>query len=219
MTKQFAVLGLGSFGYSMAITLEELGCEVVAVDSSEDKVQQIADEVSYAVCADIQDKEFIKAWGARNLDGVVVAISENLEVSILATLLAKELGAPYVLAKAQSDIHADILKKLGADKVVFPEQEMGRRVAKTLATKNFTDWISLSTDFSMVEAPLPEAWVGKCLLELNVREKFGINVVGIIRNQQVTVNIQPQECLEAGDMMILIGENKVLNDISKGNLV
>ena len=109
--------------------------------------------------------------------------------------------------------------KDGADKVVFPEQEMGRRVAKTLATKNFTDWISLSTDFSMVEAPLPEAWVGKCLLELNVREKFGINVVGIIRNQQVTVNIQPQECLEAGDMMILIGENKVLNDISKGNLV
>ena len=219
MTKQFAVLGLGSFGYSMAITLEELGCEVVAVDSSEDKVQQIADEVSYAVCADIQDKDFIKALGARNLDGVVVAISENLEVSILATLLAKELGAPYVLAKAQSDIHADILKKLGADKVVFPEQEMGRRVAKTLATKNFTDWISLSKDFSMVEAPLPEAWVGKCLLELNVREKFGINVVGIIRNQQVTVYIQPQECLEAGDMMILIGENKVLNDISKGNLV
>ena len=109
MTKQFAVLGLGSFGYSMAITLEELGCEVVAVDSSEDKVQQIADEVSYAVCADIQDKDFIKALGARNLDGVVVAISENLEVSILATLLAKELGAPYVLAKAQSDIHADIL--------------------------------------------------------------------------------------------------------------
>lgn len=125
MTKQFAVLGLGSFGYSMAITLEELGCEVVAVDSSEDKVQQIADEVSYAVCADIQDKDFIKALGARNLDGVVVAISENLEVSILATLLAKELGAPYVLAKAQSDIHADILKKLGADKVVFPCQCVG----------------------------------------------------------------------------------------------
>ena len=219
MAKQFAVLGLGSFGYSVAVTLEELGCEVVAVDHSEEKVQQIADEVSYAICADVQDKELLKSLGARNLDGVVVAVSENLEVSILATLMAKELGATYILAKAQSEIHANILKKLGADKVVFPEQDMGKRVAQTLATKNFIDWISLSNDFSMVEAMVPEPWVGKSLLELNVREKFGINVVGVIREQQVHVNIQPKECFREVDMMILIGENNVLNNISKGNLV
>lgn len=218
MAKQFAVLGLGNFGFSLAVTLEKLGCEVVAVDSSEERVQQIADQVSFALSADIQDKELLKMLGTRNLDGVVVAISENLEVSILATLLAKELGAPYVLAKAQSDVHADILKKLGADAVIFPEREMGSRVAKIIATKNFAEWIELSPDYSMVEAPVPEHWVGKGLMELDVRRKFGINVVGIIRGKNVSVNMLPEEKFEAGDMMIIVGENKILNKFSKGNM-
>lgn len=219
MAKQFAVLGLGSFGFSLATTLEELGCEVIAVDKSDDKVQQIADEVSYAMCADIQDKELMKTLGARNLDGVLVATSEDLEVSILATLMAKELGAPFVLAKAQSDVHAKILTKLGADKVVFPERDMGSRVAKIVATKNLADWVSLSPDFSMVEAPVPKQWIGKSLRELNVREIYGVNVVGIIRNKDVRVNIKAEECFASGDMMIIIGKNEILNKFSKGTLV
>lgn len=218
MAKQFAVLGLGNFGFSLAMTLEELGCDVVAVDSSEERVQQIADHVSYAVCADIQDKELLKMLGARNLDGVVVAISEKLEASILATLLAKELGAPYVLAKAQSDVHADILKKLGADAVIFPEREMGSRMAKIMATKNFAEWIELSPDYSMVEVPVPGDWVGKGLRELNVRGRLGINVVGVIRGKNVRVNISPDELFQDGDMVIIVGENKILNKFSKGNM-
>lgn len=218
MAKQFAVLGLGSFGYSMATTLEELGCEVIAVDCEEERVQQIADEVSYAMCANVEDKELMAMLGARNLDGVIVAISENLEASILATLLAKELGAPFVLAKAKSDLHADILKKLGADTVVLPERQMGSRLAKTIATRNFADWIELSPDYSMVEAPVPDRWIGKNLIDLNVRGRYGINVVGVIRGKRVHVNISPDEAFEQGDMMILIGENEVLNRFSRGNI-
>lgn len=218
MAKQFAVLGLGSFGYSIAATLEQLGCEVIAVDSAEERVQQIADEVSYALCADVEDKELMTMLGARNLDGVIVAISENLEASILATMLAKELGAPFVMAKAKSDIHADILKKLGADTVVLPERQMGNRLAKTIATRNFADWIELSPDFSMVEAPVPDKWVGQSLRNLNVRERYGINVVGVIRGKTVNVNIMPDEAFESGDVMILIGENEVLNKFSRGNV-
>ena len=218
MAKQFAVLGLGNFGFSLAVTLEKLGCDVVVVDSSEERIKQIADHVSYALCADVQDKELLKMLGARNLDGVVVAISEKLEASILATLLAKELGAPYVLAKAQSDVHADILRKLGADTIVFPEREMGSRVAKILATKNFADWIELSPDYSMVEVPVPVGWVGKGLRELNVRGRLGINVVGVIRGKQVSVNISPDELFQNGDVIIIVGENKILNKFSKGNM-
>lgn len=217
MAKQFAVLGLGNFGLSLAITLEELGCEVIAVDPSEERIQQIADDVSYAVCASIEDRELLTMLGTRNLDGVIVAISENLEVSILATLLAKELGAPFIMAKAKSDVHADILKKLGADTVVFPERQMGSRLAKTIATRNFADWIELSPDFSMVEAPVPESWVGKNLMELDVRKRHGINVVGVIRGEDVQVNILPEEQFEAGDVMILIGENSVLNKFSNSS--
>ena len=164
MRKQFAVLGLGNFGFSLATTLEEFGCEVIAVDPSEERIQEIADDVSVAIKADVHDKELIKMLGARNLDGVIVAISENLEVSILATLLAKELGAAYVLAKARNDVHADILKKLGADAVVFPEREMGSRVAKSIVATNFADWIELSSDYSMIETGVPSDWIGKNLM-------------------------------------------------------
>lgn len=215
MRKQFAVLGLGNFGFSLAVTLENFGCEVIAVDSSADRIHEIADDVSYAMRAELQDPELIKMLGARNLDGVIVAISENLEVSILATLMAKELGAPFVLAKARNDVHADILKKLGADAVVFPEREMGSRVAKSIVATNFADWIELSPEYSMIETGVPAGWVGENLKELRVRERYGINVVGVIRGGHVKVNLNPGEDFEEGDMLIVIGENEMLKDFSE----
>lgn len=215
MRKQFAVLGLGNFGFSLATTLENFGCEVIAVDPSEERIQEIADQVSYAMKAEVQDPELLKMLGARNLDGVIVAISENLEVSILATLLAKELGSPYVLAKARNDVHANILKKLGADAVVFPEREMGSRVAKSIVATNFADWIELSPEYSMIETSAPSGWIGKNLKELRVRERYGINVVGIIRDGQVQVNLNPEEAFVEGDMLIVIGENEMLKDFSR----
>ena len=215
MKKQYAVFGLGNFGKHLALGLENLGCEVVVVDNSMEKIQEIADQVSYAMCANIEDPEVIKSLGGRNLDGAVVAISENIGTSIMATIMAKEIGIPYVLAKAQSVIHANILKKVGADAVVHPEKEMGNRVARSLVSGNFTDWIELSPDYSLVETEIPEEWVGKRLVDLQIREKLGINVVGIIDNDVINVTINPHQVLGKKLIMILIGANEILEKLKK----
>ena len=210
MSKQFAVLGLGSFGWSVALTLEKMGADVLVVDESFEKIQEISEQVSYAVKADVSDPEALEALGGRNLDGAVIAVSENFEASIMATMLCKEMGIPMVLT---------ILKKVGADKVVYPEIEMGSRVAKNLVAKEFSDWIELSDDYSMVEAVVPESWQGRCLADLKVRERFGINVVGIIINKQVDVTFDPQEPLPADGILIMIGANDVLQkfDAKRGD--
>lgn len=215
MRKQYAVFGLGNFGKHLALGLENLGCEVVVVDNSMEKIQEIADQVSYAMCANIEDPEVIKSLGGRNLDGAVVAISENIGTSIMATIMAKEIGIPYVLAKAQSAIHANILKKVGADAIVHPEKEMGNRVARNLVSGNFTDWIELSPDYSLVETEIPEEWIGKRLVDLQIREKLGINVVGIIENNIINVTINPNQVLEKNLILILIGANEILEKLKR----
>lgn len=210
MKKQYAVLGLGSFGWSVALTLENMGCDVLVVDDSYEKIQEISEEVAYAIKADVSDPEALQSLGGRNLDGVVVAVSENLEASILATMLCKEMGIPKVIAKAKDDLQGTILKKVGADIVVYPEREMGSRVAKNLVAHEFTDWIELSNDYSMVEIVAPYKWVGKCLSELGIRERFGINVVGVIIDGEVDVAFDPQKPLQEGAILIMIGANDIL---------
>ena len=188
------------------------------VDDSFEKIQEISEQVSYAVKADISDPEALQALGGRNLDGVVVAVSENFEASSLATMLCKEMGSPKVLAKAKDTLQGTILKKVGADAVVYPEIEMGSRVAKNLVAREFTDWIELSDDYSLVEAAVPQNWIGRCLADLKVRERFGINVVGIILDGEVDVTFDPQKPLPADGILILIGANDVLEKFDeKGN--
>lgn len=191
MKKQFAVFGLGSFGESVAVTLQQLGCEVVAVDNHMEHVQEISEQVSYAIKADAGDPEVIKSLGTRNLDGVVVAVADDMEASVMATLVSKEIGVPYVIAKAKNELHATILKKIGADAVIFPEMEMGVRVAKTLMSSNFADWIALSPDYSIIEIGTPKEWIGKSLQQLNVRRSHDVNVVGIKIGEDVEVNPDP----------------------------
>ena len=215
MRKQYAVFGLGNFGKHLALGLENLGCEVIVVDNSMEKIQEIADKVSYAMCANIEDPEVIKSLGARNLDGAVIAISENFGTSIMATIMAKEIGIPYVLAKAQSSLHATVLKKVGADAVVQPEKEMGRRIARTMVSGNFADWIELSPDYSLVEIEIPDEWIGKRLVDLQIREKYGINVVGTIENGVVDVTINPQRPFNKNLIVILIGSNEALQKLKK----
>lgn len=215
MKKQYAVFGLGMFGKSVALGLEALGCEVVAVDNSMEKVQEIADSVSYAMCADIQEPEVMKTLGGRNLDGAVVAIGENFEASVLATILAKEAGIPYVIAKAQNDLHETILRKVGADSVVHPEKAMGGRLARSLVSGNFADWIELSADYSILETKIPKTWVGKRLIDLKIREKYGINVVGIKENEEMDVSIDPNRVLKENSIVILVGANKALQELEK----
>ena len=157
----------------------------------------------------------IKSLGARNLDGAVIAISENFGTSIMATIMAKEIGIPYVLAKAQSSLHATVLKKVGADAVVHPEKEMGRRIARTMVSGNFADWIELSPDYSLVEIEIPDEWIGKRLVDLQIREKYGINVVGTIENGVVDVTINPQRPFNKNLIVILIGSNEALQKLKR----
>lgn len=210
MKKQFAVFGLGSFGESIALELQKLGCEVVAVDKDMERVKGIADSVSYAMQADIGDPDFVRSLGTRNLDGVVIAEAESLEASIMATLVCKEIGVPNVIAKAKNERHATVLKKIGADSIIFPEKEMGIRLAKNLMSASFTDWIALSPDYSIVETPMPVKWSGKTLQELDVRRNYEVNVVGIKSGARVEVNPDPSEVLREDMVLILVGSNKAL---------
>lgn len=213
MKKQFAVFGLGSFGESVAVTLQQLGCEVVAVDNHMEHVQEISEQVSYAIKADAGDPEVIKSLGTRNLEGVVVAVADDMEASVMATLVSKEIGVPYVIAKAKNELHATILKKIGADAVIFPEMEMGVRVAKTLMSSNFADWIALSPDYSIIEIATPKEWVGKSLQQLDVRRSHDVNVVGIKVGEEVEVNPDPERTLQEDMTLIIIGSNYALEKI------
>lgn len=179
MKKQFAVFGLGSFGESIALELQKLGCEVVAVDKDMERVNGIADSVSYAMQADIGDPEFIRSLGTRNLDAVVIAEAESLEASIMAALECKEIGVPNVIAKAKITVMQLILRKSVWIPSFFQEKEMGVRLAKNLMSASFTDWIALSPAYSIVETPMPAKWSGKTLKELVVRRNYEVNVVGI----------------------------------------
>ena len=213
MKKQFVVLGLGNFGASVAVTLQRLGCDVVAVDQDMERIEDVADKVTYAMQADIGEPELFDVLGSKSSDGIVIASSENLEGSIMATLAAKEAGIPYVLCKAHNKRYAEVLRKVGADAVVFPEKEMGKRIAKNLVSANLADWIALSPDYSVVEAAIPKKWVGKTLKELDVRKSYEVNVVGIKEGERVEITPDPNTPLKPGMILMLVGSNEALRRI------
>lgn len=206
--KQFAVLGLGRFGSSLAKTLYELGNDVLAVDEREDAVQDISESVTHAVQADATDESNLRSLGLRNFDVVVVAIGGDIQSSILVTLIVKELGVKYVVAKAQSELHAKVLYKIGADRVVLPERDMGLRVAHNLVSSNVLDFIELSSDYSIVEVAAPDGWKGKTIKELNIRRKYGLNVIAIKRNGEMNVSPQAEDTIEENDVLVVVGDNE-----------
>ncbi|QNM04300.1 potassium channel family protein [Qiania dongpingensis] len=208
--KEFAVFGLGEFGSSIAIALEENGCQVMAIDSNEARVQEISEFVTHAACANVADQAVVKSLGVQNMDGVIVGIGEDMESSIMATISAKECGVPYVLAKANSDIHATVLKKVGADQVIFPEKAMGIRLGRNLASGNFIDTIELSKKFSMVEIEVPQSWVGKTLRQLDLRNR-GINIIARKGEMEdIVLIVDPDRILQGHETFIIIGSNKDL---------
>ena len=211
--KEFLVLGLGKFGMSIAKTLSKLGCQVIAVDRNEEKIQDIADSVTYAVAADVTDADVLKNLGISNLDAAVIAISNDMEASIMATIIVKELGVPMVLAKASNDVHKKILLKIGADTVVFPEIEMGTRVARNLVSGDFVDLIELSSNFSIIETYVRKSWIGMSLRSIGFREKYKINVIAIKEGNNINVSPNPNEPLREQQMLILLGENKSLKEL------
>lgn len=214
--KEFVVFGMGKFGVSVAKALSDNGCQVMAVDSEQDRIAEVAEYVTHAVCADVTDAEAMYSLGIRKFDGAIVAIGENLEASVLVTIIAKELGIPYVLAKAQTELQAKVLKKVGADKIVFPEKETGIRIANNLASGNFFDAIELSTKYSMMDLNVPTEWLGKTLRELNLRATKKINIIGIKQKEEFEITPDPDAPLTEDDILVVIGKNQTLSKLAGG---
>lgn len=208
--KQFVVIGCGRFGQSVAIKLAELGSEVMVVDDNQEIIQFMADKVTYAVQADATDENAIKALGIRNFDVAVVTIGSDIQSSILVTLLVKELGVKHIVAKAQNPAHAKVLYKIGANRVVFPEKEMGVKVAKSLVSSNVLDLIDLAPDVSILEIKMRDEWIGKSLVEINMRRKHQISVIAIKSVDEVDINFEPDRILLKDDVLIVIGNNEYL---------
>ncbi|TCT14692.1 trk system potassium uptake protein TrkA [Natranaerovirga pectinivora] len=212
--KDFVVFGMGKFGRSIAEALVNSDCDVLVIDKNDDIIQEVSDIVTHAVQADVTDVDALNALGIRNFDVAIIAISQDMQSSIMATILAKELGVPYVLAKAQNEIHKKVLEKIGADRVIFPEREMGIRIANSLVSENFLDLIELSPDYSLVEVSVLREWMGKSLKEINMRAKYGINVMAIKKGNDVNITPGPDIVLEDGDILVVIGSNSDLTKIS-----
>ena len=209
--KSFAVIGLGQFGMTLAVTLAESDCDVLAIDDKEENIEEISEKVTYAVKADVREPGILKALGVQNVDVAIIAVAENLEASISAIMQAKDLGVPFVVAKSMNSLHGRILDKIGADKIIYPEQSMGLRVARNLMSGGYLDVFELSAEFSMAEFSMPVSWIGKNLVDLNVRERFHINIIGIKQGENVTVDLDPSEPLPDNCSIIAIGKNKDLN--------
>lgn len=211
--KQFVVFGLGRFGTSIATSLSEAGYEVMVVDTSEERIQEISALVTHAVQADATDMDTLRALGIRNFDVAVVAIGKDMQSSIMITLLLKEIGIPYVVAKASTEIHQRVLEKLGADRIILPEYEMGKRIAANLVSGNIIDYIELSEDYSIVEIAILPEWAGQNIRDLDVRAKYGINIIAIEREGKIEVSPNPNYVLEADDIMVVVGDNKALQEV------
>jgi len=208
---EFAVIGLGRFGSSVARTLYDLGHNVLAMDKSEDALHEVVDHVTHAVQIDSTDPDALRAVGITNFDAVVVAIGVDIQESILTTMLLKDLGVKKVVAKAVDDRQGKVLEKVGADTVVFPERDMGVRVAHSLATPNVLEYLELSPQYTIDEVKVPERLDGRTLGELELRAKFGVNVLLILRDSQLLISPSTDARLQSGDVLVVVGENRQLN--------
>lgn len=213
MKKTYAVFGLGRYGIAVARELVEHGMEVIAVDSDERIVNTAADELPICKCADITDPDVIRQLGISNVDVVIIAMANNLEASVMAVTLCKEIGVKTVIAKCANEMHQKILTRVGADKVVFPENESGIRLAKNLLSSGFVDMVSLAKNVSMIELDLKPEWVGKNLIQLNLRKKYSVNVVALRRENMVSVDIDPNAPLQGNDKLIVIANTEKLSKL------
>ena len=210
MKKTYAVFGLGRYGTAVAKELVENGMEVIAVDSDERIVNTAADVLPICKCADITDPDVIQQLGINNVDVVIIAMANNLEASVMAVTLCKEAGVPTVIAKCANEMHQKILNRVGADKVVFPENESGIRLAKDLLSSGFVDMVSLARNVSIIELDVKPEWEGKNLIELNLRKKYSINVVALRKEETVSVDIDPHAPLLKSDKLIVIANTDKL---------
>ncbi|MFC0189062.1 potassium channel family protein [Fictibacillus aquaticus] len=211
MKKQFAVIGLGRFGGNMCRALTNQGMDVLAIDVDEERVNEFSTIAAHAVVADTTDEGVLKSLGIRNFEHVVVAIGDNIHSSILTTLILKELGVSKITVKAQNDYHEKVLKKIGADRIIHPERDMGVRIAHQIVSNSVIDYLELSEEHSIVELSASAAMIGKTLAQLDIRARYGCNVVAIKRGDDIIVSPPAGEPISRGDILIVIGGDKSIN--------
>ena len=211
--KTYAVFGLGKYGFAVARELIENGMEVIAVDTDQRTVNDAAAYLPVCKCADVTDAEVISRLGIGSIDTVIVCMASNLEASVMAVALCKEAGVKTVIAKCANEIQQKILLRVGADQVVIPENESGIRLAKNLLSSGFIDMVSLSKDVSIVEIDVKDEWCGKNLIELNLRKKYGINIVAVKKEEKVNVNINPEQVLDSQTTLIVIANTSKLGKL------
>ncbi|MGM9979220.1 MAG: potassium channel family protein [Clostridium sp.] len=211
--KQFVVIGLGRFGSSIATTLYSLGNDVLVIDKNEDLIQDIASEVTHAVQADATDENALKALGIRNFDVAIISIGGDIQSSVMATLILRELGVKYIIAKGNGELHAKVLYKIGADRVVLPEKDMGVRVAHNIISSSILDYIELSSDYSIMEVKAFKDWVGKDLKSLDLRKKYGINVIAIKTGEKINLNPAADDKVCKDNVIVAIGSKEALNSL------
>ena len=211
--KQYVVIGLGRFGSSIATTLYSLENDVLVIDKNEDLVEDIADKVTHAVQADATDENTLKSLGIRNFDVAIISIGGDIQSSVMATLIVKELGVKYIIAKGNGELHAKVLYKIGADRVVLPEKDMGVRVAHNMVSSNILDYIELSSDYSIIEIKALKEWEGKNLKDLNLRKKYGINVIAIKNKDKVNLNPAADDKINKENVIVAIGSAEALTSL------
>jgi trk system potassium uptake protein len=214
--RQFAVIGLGRFGSSLASTLMEAGCEVLGVDVDEEIIDDLADSLTHAVVADTTDEEVLSSIGIRNVDCAVVAIGNDIQANIMTALLLKEMGVKVVVAKALSQLHGKVLEKIGVDRVIFPERDMGVRVANQLISPNLLDYIELSKDYKIAELSVSKRLSGLTLKELDLRSRYGFSVVAINKMKGgVIVAPSGEDVIEEKDMLVIVGSHDRIEKFEK----
>lgn len=213
INKTYGVFGLGRYGMAVARELVNSGAEVLAVDKSEERVHNAAEHIPYCKSADVTDPEVIKQLGVGQLDVVIIAMAQSFEASVMATMLCKQAGVETVIVKSSDEMHCEILSRVGADKVITPEIESGKRLAKNLLSSGFVDVIELSDEVSMIELEIKKEWIGKSLIELDLRRKYGINVVALRSGGKISCNINPGEILGEGTKLVVIADVKKLSKL------
>lgn len=207
--KQIIVIGCGRFGSSVARTFTKLGHDVMVIDNDLDKIKDISEHVAHAVQMDAMDEASFRTLGLRNFDYAIIAISSDIESSIMATLIAKEAGVPIVIAKAATEIHGKLLEKIGADKVIYPERDMGMRVAYSLASPSILDIIEFSPEYSIIETVALEQWESKSLKELSLPKNM--TVLAIKTGKKINISPSPDSVIEKDDVLVVLGNNDALN--------
>lgn len=213
--KQIAVFGLGRFGSAVAMSLTALGHEVLGIDGNHELVDLYSGELTHSVTVDCTDEDALRALGLRNFDVAVVAIGHDVQASILTTVLLKEMGVPQVVAKAASELHGRVLAKVGADKVVYPERDMGARVAHSLLTGSEIDYIELSPEYTMLELAAPKVMTGKSLRDLNLRARFGINIMALKSGDEINAAPLATDVVQPGDLLVLLGTNEGVRQLER----